>query len=119
VAAPIDPDTPRGESHGIVWKVEPSTAVVRVSPSWSGIGAVPFALTDETRIVVGDKEGGFGDVYAGRPIKIVYERREDTMIALCVELYSGRDRGADRCRSGAPPGDLASAAPTAPAAPAQ
>jgi hypothetical protein len=89
---------PAGEAQGRVWKVEPSTSTIYVSPRIFGVGAVPVRLSEDTRILVGDKEGGFGDLHEGVRVNIVYERRPASLVASCVELL-----GRQATASTAPP----------------
>ena len=74
-----------GVMEGDVWTAEPNTATVNVSTNPFGFGAIAFIVSRETAIVVGDKEGGFGDLSPGTPVRITYERREESFVATCVQ----------------------------------
>ena len=76
---------PRGVIEGDVREAETDTSTVNVSTSLFGFTTIPFTVTRETAIVVGDKEGGFGDLYPGIPVRITYERREENLVATCVQ----------------------------------
>jgi len=73
-----------GVIAGDVWAVEADSGTVSVSTSLFGFNAIPVTVTPETTIVVGDKEGGFGDLYRGTPVRILYERRDDSLVAIRV-----------------------------------
>lgn len=85
-----------GVVQGDVSTVEADTATVNVSTSLFGFTTIPFTVTRDTAIVVGDKEGGFGDLYPGIPVRITYERREDSLVATCVQSLRYGD-GVGRC----------------------
>jgi hypothetical protein len=96
-----------GEARGRVRKVEPLTKTIHVSANLFGIGAVPFTLDEDTRIVVGDKEGGFGDFRDGALVKIVYQRRPAGLVVSCVEVLERRPTAStalpsDGCRRRSP-----------------
>ena len=98
-------DDRAGQARGRVGKVEPLTKTIHVSPNLFGIRAVPFTLDEDTRIVVGDKEGGFGDFRDGVLVKIVYQRRPPGLVVSCVELFEPRPTAStalpsDGCRPG-------------------
>ena len=89
---------PSGVIEGDVREAEADTSTVSVSTSLFGFGAIPFAVTRETTIVVGDKEGGFDDLYPGTPVRISYERRDESLVAICVQSLRYGDSGlAGRC----------------------
>ena len=74
-----------GVVEGYVWDADEDSGTVRVTSNLFGINALPIAVTHETRVVVGDKEGGFGDLHEGVSVRVTYERRETQLVALCVE----------------------------------
>ena len=118
VTAPRDADPLFGEREGIVWRVDvkPPAETLHVSSNPFGIGTVAVALTPDTLILVGDKEGGVGDLREGTKIKVIYKRRETTLIALCVEFLSPTEHAsrAEGCRSKTVIGGLASAGTVSP-----
>ncbi len=67
-----------GEARGRVEIVEPATGVIRVSSGFFGLASVKLFVTPETLIVVGDKEGGFGDIRDGGHVKAAYDARRGT-----------------------------------------
>jgi hypothetical protein len=77
-----------GERRGTVWKIEPLTKTIHVSSKPFGLDAVAVAVADDTPVLVGDKEGAFGDFHEGTRVRVVYERRDATLVALCVEVLN-------------------------------
>lgn len=93
-------ESPEGVAQGTVWEADPRARTVRVTSDPFGIRTVPFALTEQTRVVVGDKEGAFDDLYEGTAVRVTYERRDTVLVARCVEALrddDGRETDADRC----------------------
>jgi len=89
---------PSGVIEGDVREAEADSGTVSVSTSVLGFSTVPFTVTRETTIVVGDKEGGFGDLYPGTPVRVSYERRDESLVAICVQSLRYGDSGsAGRC----------------------
>ena len=66
------------ETRGYITAVEPDA--VTVAPSSLGFNARRFALED-SRILVGDKEGGLGDLRVGANIVLIYEARPKAFLA--------------------------------------
>jgi len=66
--------------------VEPERGVIRVSSGFLGLMSVELVVTPDTLIVVGDKEGGFGDLREGEHVIATYEVRPDTLWAKRVEV---------------------------------
>jgi hypothetical protein len=66
------------EAQGRVQIVEPGTGLIRVSSGFFGLASVKIVVTPETLIVVGDKEGGFGDIRDGGHVKAAYDARRGT-----------------------------------------
>ena len=79
-----------GEARGRVHTVEPAAGLVRIASGFLGLLSVELLVTPDTLIVVGDKEGGFGDLREGEPVVATYEIHSDTLRARRVELI-GRD----------------------------
>jgi hypothetical protein len=66
------------EAQGRVRIVEPETGIIRGSSGFYGLMSVELVVTPETLIVVGDKEGGFGDIRDGSHVRAAYESRPGT-----------------------------------------
>jgi hypothetical protein len=79
-----------GEARGRVDAVEPAAGIVRIASGFLGLLSVELLITPDTLIVVGDKEGGFGDLREGERVEATYEIHSDTLRARRVELV-GRD----------------------------
>jgi hypothetical protein len=96
------PDGSRiGEADGWVMSANRSTNVVRISSSFLGLSSVRLMVTPETLIVVGDREGGFGDVSEGRRVRAAYEERPEGFRAKSIEVGTARAR--EREALGQPP----------------
>jgi hypothetical protein len=76
-----------GEAQGRVQTVEPETGVIRLSSGFLGLMSVAIVLTPDTVIVVGDKEGGFGDIRQGERVLAAYEVRSGVLEATRVEVF--------------------------------
>jgi hypothetical protein len=74
------------EAQGRVQIVDPAAGIIRVSLGFLGLTSVELAVTEDTLIVVGDKEGGFGDIRDGGRIRAAYERRPGPWYAKRVEV---------------------------------
>lgn len=74
------------EARGRVRIVEPAAGVIRVSSGFLGLMSVELIVTPETLIVVGDKEGGFGDIRDGSHVRAAYETRPGSLHATRVEV---------------------------------
>jgi hypothetical protein len=86
--------TAHGEAQGWVQMVEPDTGIIRVSSGFLGLVSIVLRVTPDTLIVVGDKEGGFGDIRPGERVNADYDVRPDALHARRVEVFlPGRDRG--------------------------
>jgi len=55
----------RGEIAGTVWTVDRDTSMIHVSVKPFGLGALPYAVTGDTRVLIGDKEGVLEDLREG------------------------------------------------------
>lgn len=73
--------------RGSVKMVEPDTGIVRVSAGFLGLMSVALLVTPETVIVVGDKEGGLGDLRPGERVVAAYEIRSGALEAKRIELF--------------------------------
>ncbi len=76
-----------GEARGRVEAVEPVAGIIRVSSGFLGLLSVDLVVRPETLIVVGDKEGGFGDLREGQRVVATYEIRPGTLRATRVEVF--------------------------------
>jgi hypothetical protein len=86
--APAAPVTaPEHVSYGRIETVERETRVIRVSAGFLGLASVALTVTPETLIVVGDKEGGFGDIRQGERVLAAYEVRAGARQAKRVEVF--------------------------------
>jgi hypothetical protein len=70
-AAPVD-DSLR-QIQGRVRAAEPTAGVIRVSSGFFGLMSIALVVTSDTLIVVGDKEGGFGDIHEGDRVVAAYD----------------------------------------------
>jgi hypothetical protein len=83
-----------GEARGWVETVEPETGIIRVSSGFLGLVSVVLRVTPDTLIVVGNKEGGFGDIRLGERVSAAYEVRPGALQARRVEVFPpGRGSG--------------------------
>jgi hypothetical protein len=76
-----------GETRGQVEAVEPVAGIIRVSSGFLGLLSVDLVVRPETLIVVGDKEGGFGDLREGQRVVATYEIRPGALRATRVEVF--------------------------------
>jgi hypothetical protein len=83
-----------GEAQGWVQRVEPDTGLIRVSSGFLGLMSVVLQVTPDTLIVVGNKEGGFGDIRLGERVNAAYEVQPGALQARRVEVFPpSRDGG--------------------------
>jgi hypothetical protein len=66
-------DDVRGQVTGWVKAVAPESGIIRVSSGAFGLRSLALVATPETIIIVGDKEGGFGDIREGPHVEAAYE----------------------------------------------
>jgi hypothetical protein len=82
------------EARGRVDSIERDTRTIRVVSGFLGLGSVALVVSDTTLIVVGDKEGGFGDIRPGEPVVAVYETGRRPLQATRVEVMQpGKAQG--------------------------
>jgi hypothetical protein len=74
-------------ARGWVGTIEADTAIVRVSSGLFGLTSIALQVTPETLIVVGDKEGGFGDIRRGELVIASYQLRPGVPEARRVEVF--------------------------------
>src|SRR5215475_14379977 len=61
------------EARGRVDSIERETRTIWIASGFLGLKSVAMVITESTLIVVGDKEGGFGDIRQGEPVVAAYE----------------------------------------------
>jgi hypothetical protein len=76
-----------GEARGRVETVERHTGTMRVSAGFLGLRSVALLVTPDTLIVVGSKEGGFGDIRQGERVVASYSVRRGALEAIRVEMF--------------------------------
>ena len=86
----VPPDGARGEIRGMVTATERPTGRIAIGAGMFGLLSVPFAVTADTRIVVGDKQGGFGDILESQDVSVTYEVRRGIPEATRVEIVDAR-----------------------------
>jgi hypothetical protein len=74
------------EARGRVETIERETRTIRISSGFLGLTSVALVVTEETLIVVGEKEGGFGDIRPGEPVVAAYESGRGALQAKRVEV---------------------------------
>ena len=72
---------------GWVKTIEADTAIMRISSGLFGLMSIALRVTPETLIVVGDKEGGFGDIRPGEQVVASYQLRQGVPEARRVEVF--------------------------------
>lgn len=87
-------DAAHGEAQGWVQTVEPDTGIIRVSSGFLGLMSIALRVTPDTLIVVGNKEGGFGDIRLGERVVAAYDVQPGALQARRVEVFlPGRHGG--------------------------
>jgi hypothetical protein len=74
------------EARGRVDTIERETRTIRISSGFLGLTSVALVVTEDTLIVVGEKEGGFGDIRPGEPVVAAYEVGRGALQAKRVEV---------------------------------
>ena len=74
------------EVRGRVEAIERQTRTIRITSGFLGLASVALVVTDDTLIVVGEKEGGFGDIRQGEPVVAAYEIGRAPLQARRVEV---------------------------------
>lgn len=77
------------EAIGRVTSVEAGSVVL--SPTLLGFNRRRFLLEPDTRVLVGEREGGVGDLRIGANVAIIYEARPDGLVARWLGLNLDRD----------------------------
>jgi len=101
-----------GQLEGRIWRIDGNTRTIQITARAFGIGATSVAVTDDTLVIVGSKEGGFGDLREGLRVRAAWEKRKDVRQARFVQVL---DRATPE---GAPASAPASSRPDRPATPA-
>jgi hypothetical protein len=74
------------EAHGSVATIDLELHIVHLSSGFLGLISLPLLVTPQTLIVVGEKEGGFGDLRLGERVVATYQAREGGLEATRIEL---------------------------------
>jgi hypothetical protein len=82
----VPPNGARGDVRGSVTAADRQTGRIRVGWGLLGMLSVPVVVTADTRIIVGDKEGGFGDIVDAHDVAVTYEVRARIPEATRVEI---------------------------------
>ena len=80
-------------ARGWVKTSEADTAIMRISSGLFGLMSIALRVTPETLIVVGDKEGGFGDIRPGEQVIASYQHRQGVPEAKRVEVFPSTSAG--------------------------
>jgi hypothetical protein len=75
-----------GQIEGKVWRMDPDAHTIEITTRVFGIGATSVVVTDDTLVIVGSKEGGFGDLREGLHVRAAWERRKDVRRARFVQV---------------------------------
>jgi hypothetical protein len=81
-------DDVRGQVTGWVKAVAPESGIIRVSSGAFGLRSLALVVTPETIIIVGDKEGGFGDIREGARVEAAYAGHPGGLRARRVEVFA-------------------------------
>jgi hypothetical protein len=73
-------------ARGWVETTEADTATMRISSGRFGLMSIALRVTPQTLIVVGHKEGGFGDLRPGQQVVASYQLRQGVPEARRVEV---------------------------------
>jgi hypothetical protein len=82
----VPADGAQGDIRGTVIATERPTGRIEVGAGVLGLLSIPFTVTADTLIVVGDKEGGFGDILESTNVIVTYEVRRRIPEATRVEI---------------------------------
>jgi len=74
------------EARGRVDSIERDTRIIHIRSGFLGLSSVALVVTQSTLIVVGDKEGGFGDIHPGEPVVAAYGTGHRPLHATRVEV---------------------------------
>jgi hypothetical protein len=81
-----------GEIEGRVVTVEPGAGIIHVSSGFLGLMSVELVVTSDALIVVGDKEGGFGDLREGGRVRAIYDIGAELLRARRIEVLGHGSR---------------------------
>jgi hypothetical protein len=91
-----------GEARGWVATIDRDTRIMQVASGFLGLKSIALLVTPGTLIVVGDKEGGFGDIRQGQRVVVSYQVRRGALEAQRVEMLGERSVETSRPASGQP-----------------
>ena len=106
-----------GEAMGYVSAVDSDERILKISASILGLRAVTLSVGNDATIMIGDKQGGLGDLSVDMPVRVSYALDGDTRRAMAVErLPAGSSVRAssiapDSARAEAPPQPVATSSP--------
>ena len=75
-----------GAIEGTIKRTDADTGTVRMPSGVLGLLSMPLLVTEHTTIVVAEKLGGFGDLAAGRAVRITYEVVRDRLVARHIDV---------------------------------
>jgi hypothetical protein len=75
-----------GAVEGTIKGADASTGTVRMPSGFLGLLSLAVLVTEQTKIVVADKLGGFGDLEPGRIVHITYEVVRDRLVARRIDV---------------------------------
>jgi hypothetical protein len=78
-----------GAIEGAIKGTEADSSTVLLPHGFLGLGSLPVVVTEQTRIAVGGKLGGFGDLEPGQMVRIAYEVSPDRLVARRIEVLNG------------------------------
>ena len=74
-----------GEAMGYVAAVDSDERILKISASVLGLRAVTLSVGDDATIMIGDKQGGLGDLAVDMPVRVAYALDGGTHRAMAVE----------------------------------
>jgi hypothetical protein len=75
-----------GAIEGEIKRTEADSSTVLLPHGFLGLRSLPVVVTEQTRIAIGGKLGGFGDLEPGRMVRIAYEVSPDRLVARRIEV---------------------------------
>jgi hypothetical protein len=75
-----------GGVQGPIKRTDPDTTTVRVASGFLGLVSLPLVVTPLTKITVGGKLGGFGDLDRGQLVRVTYDILSDRLIASRIDV---------------------------------
>lgn len=77
-----------GGVQGPIKSTDNGTATVRVASGFLGLRSLSIVITEQTKIPIGGKLGGIGDLDPGQLVRITYELRADRLVARRVDVLN-------------------------------